>query len=266
MLVALLAFSGCRGDQGDQDTTKQELRERRETLDDGIEDRSGEEAEGAEQLSAEMQEKEADAEADRQRQQEWAEKVEAARQRRTDDLHADVLDWWDRSAHWEYCLMYADNPEEFCDDADDLLAAEAVIEQRIHDLYPESSGFLGNVFDYAHARIGRVLETITAPSATTTVLPTTTTTTVAPTTTRKPTTTILRAPLGTSGRRLVGSEIEPGLYRVHAEGPTGLAYCERQNADLDIIANDVGENEALCRVAASDFAFSWQGGRLERLQ
>ncbi len=72
------------------------------------------------------------------------------------------------------------------------------------------------------------------------------------------------------GTLLVGSEIEPGVYRVTADPaqPFSMAYCARLGEGLgvfDIIANDIDENDVLCRVEATDYAFEYTG-ILERIE
>ena len=88
-------------------------------------------------------------------------------------------------------------------------------------------------------------------TTTSTTPPTTTTTATTTTTTRTlitmpPTTTTTLLPMITAGTYVVGSEVEPGIYRV-------LLYWARLDDNLDIIDNDVVSNGfSLVRVFESD--------------
>ena len=71
-----------------------------------------------------------------------------------------------------------------------------------------------------------------------------------------------------SGVLIVGSEIEPGTYRVNADPDDPFSFgvsCKRLDADLETIDFNFGENSVLCKVVATDYAFEYSG-RLELLE
>ena len=75
-----------------------------------------------------------------------------------------------------------------------------------------------------------------------------------------------RQPSASSGTVLVGSEIEPGLYRVTPEPSVNtFAYCATLDSDLNINDNALDQGNVLCRVKPSDFAFEWTGW-VERIE
>lgn len=65
------------------------------------------------------------------------------------------------------------------------------------------------------------------------------------------------------GTYLVGSDIEAGTYRVTASD--GVAYAARLDNTLDIIDNDLNEGSVIIVVQPTDFALSFSGGPLERI-
>lgn len=67
----------------------------------------------------------------------------------------------------------------------------------------------------------------------------------------------------TSGTFLVGTDIEPGKYKLHPLG--GHGYWERINSRLGTIANDLSAGQSIVVVRASDFALKINGGSLERM-
>jgi hypothetical protein len=66
------------------------------------------------------------------------------------------------------------------------------------------------------------------------------------------------------GTYLVGIDIAPGTYRVTA-GPNDSAYAARLDGTLDIIDNDLNTGSVIIVVQASDFALTFNGGPLERV-
>lgn len=68
----------------------------------------------------------------------------------------------------------------------------------------------------------------------------------------------------TDGTYLVGTDIQPGVYRVTA-GEGDLAYAARLACDRDIIDNDLNSGSVILTVRASDCLFEISG-QLERLE
>lgn len=64
------------------------------------------------------------------------------------------------------------------------------------------------------------------------------------------------------GVYLVGTDIQPGLYRVSRPGE--FAYGARLDATLDIIDNDLNEGSVILTIQPTDYAFSFRG-TLERI-
>lgn len=87
--------------------------------------------------------------------------------------------------------------------------------------------------------------TTTVETTTTTAATTTTTTEATTTTTTRPTTTTTTTPTISSGVWEVGTEVEPGTYRV-------AGYWARLDTDLEIIDNDIVYDNGLSVVVIRD--------------